>query len=107
MDYEPEESQTGLFGGNSNWRGPVWFPLNFLLIEALQKFHYYYQQNLKVECPAGSGRMKTLWDVAADLSHRLTHLFLRDPQDPGRFMAERKSSKRTELAELDPLLRVF
>jgi hypothetical protein len=80
VDYEPGESQTGLFGGNSNWRGPVWFPLNFLLIEALQKFHYYYQQNLKVECPAGSGRMKTLWDVAADLSHRLTHLFLRDPQ---------------------------
>jgi hypothetical protein len=79
VDYEPGESQTGLFGGNSNWRGPVWFPLNFLLIEALQKFHYYYQQDLKVECPVGSGQMKTLWDVAADLSRRLTHLFLRGP----------------------------
>jgi hypothetical protein len=79
VDYEPGESQTGLFGGNSNWRGPVWFPLNFLLIEALQKFHYYYQQDLKVEFPARSGQMKTLWDVAADLSRRLTHLFLRGP----------------------------
>jgi hypothetical protein len=79
VDYEPGESQTGLFGGNSNWRGPVWFPLNFLIIEALQKFHYYYQQDLKVECPVGSGEMKTLWDLAADLSRRLTHLFLRGP----------------------------
>jgi len=79
VDYEPGESQTGLFGGNSNWRGPVWFPLNFLLIESLQRFHYYYQQDLKVECPSGSGQMKTLWDVAAELSHRLTHLFLRGP----------------------------
>jgi hypothetical protein len=78
VDYEPGESQTGLFGGNSNWRGPVWFPLNFLLIETLQKFHYYYQQDLTVECPTGSGQIKTLWDVAAELSHRLTHLFLRD-----------------------------
>ena len=79
VHYEPGESQTGLFGGNSNWRGPVWFPLNFLLIEALQKFHYYYQQDLKVEFPARSGQMKTLWDVAAELSRRLTHLFLRGP----------------------------
>jgi len=79
VDYEPGESQTGLFGGNSNWRGPVWYPLNFLLIETLQKFHYYYQHDLKVECPTGSGEMKTLWDVAAELSHRLTHIFLRDP----------------------------
>ncbi len=77
VDYEPGEAQTGLFGGNSNWRGPVWFPLNFLLIETLQKFHHYYQQELKVECPAGSGRSMPLWDVAAELSRRLTHLFLR------------------------------
>ncbi|MGD0128137.1 MAG: glucosidase [Terriglobia bacterium] len=79
VDYEPGESQTALFGGNSNWRGPVWFPLNFLLIETLQKFHYYYQQKLKVECPSGSGRSMALWDVAAELSRRLTRLFLRDP----------------------------
>jgi hypothetical protein len=79
VGYEPGESQTGLFGGNSNWRGPVWFPLNFLLIEALQKFHYYYQQDLKVEWPTSSGQSKTLWDVAAELSRRITHLFLRGP----------------------------
>jgi hypothetical protein len=77
VDYEPAESTTGLFGGNSNWRGPVWFPVNFLLIESLQKFHYYFRDCLKVESPTGSGRMLTLWEVAADLSRRLTRLFLR------------------------------
>ena len=77
VDYEPAESTTDLFGGNSNWRGPVWFPVNFLLIEALQKFHYYYGDDLKVECPTGSGRYRTLWEVAADLSCRLTRIFLR------------------------------
>ena len=59
VDYEPAESRTGLFGGNSNWRGPVWFPLNFLLIEALQRFHYYYGDSFKVECPTGSGNQAT------------------------------------------------
>jgi hypothetical protein len=77
VDYEPAESTTGLFGGNSNWRGPVWFPANFLLIEALQKFHYYYGDDLKVERPTGSGQQRTLWEVAADLSCRLTRIFLR------------------------------
>jgi Glycosyl hydrolase family 63 C-terminal domain len=78
VDYEPAESSTGLFGGNSNWRGPVWFPVNYLLIEALQKFHYYYGDSLKVPCPAGSDRRLDLWDVAAELSRRLTRIFLRD-----------------------------
>ena len=76
--YDPAEATTGLFGGNSNWRGPVWFPLNFLLIEALQKFHHYYGDDFKVECPTGSGRKLTLWEVADELSRRLTSLFLRD-----------------------------
>ncbi len=76
--YEPGESRSGLFGGNSNWRGPVWFPINFLLIEALQKFHYYYGDDFLVECPTGSGTKRTLWQVADDLSRRLTHIFLRD-----------------------------
>ena len=108
VDYEPGESQTGLFGGNSNWRGPVWFPLNFLLIEALQKFHYYYQQELKVECPAGSGRMKALWDVAAELSRRLTHLFLRGPGwTEARFRRKGTLPDGPALAELAPLPRVF
>jgi hypothetical protein len=76
--YEPGESKTELFGGNSNWRGPVWFPVNFLLIESLQRFHYYLGDGYRVECPAGSGRMLTLWEVATDLSRRLIRLFLRD-----------------------------
>jgi hypothetical protein len=78
VDYEPAESSTGLFGGNSNWRGPIWFPVNFLLIESLQKFHHYLGDDFKVECPTGSGRMMTLWDVAAEISRRLTCIFLRD-----------------------------
>jgi len=78
VDYEPAESKTGLFGGNSNWRGPVWFPVNYLLIESLQKFHYYLGDSYKVECPLGSGRMVCLNEVATELSRRLTHIFLRD-----------------------------
>jgi hypothetical protein len=78
IDYEPGESTSPLFGGNSNWRGPVWFPLNYLLIESLQKFHHYLGDDFQVECPTGSGRMMTLWDVAAELSRRLSRLFLRD-----------------------------
>jgi Glycosyl hydrolase family 63 C-terminal domain len=77
VDYEPAESTTGLFGGNSNWRGPIWFPVNYLLIESLQKFHHYFGDEFKVECPTGSGHMMTLWEVAADLSQRLSSIFLR------------------------------
>jgi hypothetical protein len=76
--YQPAESDTGLFGGNSNWRGPVWFPINYLLIESLQKFYHYYGDSLKVECPTGSGHMMTLGEVATHLSKRLIGLFLRD-----------------------------
>ena len=79
VGYEPSESTSGLFGGNSNWRGPVWFPMNYLLIEALQKYHHYYGDTLKVECPTGSGKWMTLWEVASELSSRLTKLFLRGP----------------------------
>ncbi len=79
VDYEPAESRTGVFGGNSNWRGPVWFPLNFLLIESLQRFHYYFGDDLKVEFPSGSGNRVNLSVVACELSRRLSHLFLRDP----------------------------
>jgi Glycosyl hydrolase family 63 C-terminal domain len=77
VDYEPAECSTGLFGGNSNWRGPIWFPVNYLLIESLQKFHYYLGDSYKVECPTGSGQMLTLWEVAAELSRRLSRIFLR------------------------------
>ena len=77
VDYEPAESSTGLFGGNSSWRGPIWFPVNFLLIESLQKFHHYYGADFKVEFPTGSEQMMTLWEVAGELSRRLTRIFLR------------------------------
>ncbi len=80
VDYEPGDSTTGLFGGNSNWRGPVWFPMNYLLIESLQKFHHYFGDGFQVECPTGSGRRMTLWQVAAELSRRLTRIFLRDAE---------------------------
>src|SRR5690606_30559036 len=78
INYHPAESQTGLFGGNSNWRGPVWFPINYLLIEALQRFHYYHGDNFKVEMPTRSGNWMTLAEVARELSRRLTRLFLRN-----------------------------
>ena len=78
VDYEPAESTTGLFGGNSNWRGPIWFPVNYLLIEALQKFHYFYGNTLVVPFPTSSEHQMTLWEVATELSHRLTRIFLRD-----------------------------
>jgi hypothetical protein len=78
VSYEPGESQSGLFGGNSNWRGPVWFPINYLLIESLQQFHHYYGDDFKVECPTRSGNLLTLRQIADELSNRLIKLFLRD-----------------------------
>ena len=78
VDYEPAESSSSLFGGNSNWRGPVWFPVNYLLIESLQKFHYFFGDSLTVACPTGGERRLNLWEVATELSQRLTRIFLRD-----------------------------
>lgn len=80
ISYEPGNSKSRLFGGNSNWRGPVWLPLNFLIIESLQKFHYFYGDNLKVECPTGSGNWLTLWEVSVEISRRLINLFLSDEE---------------------------
>ncbi|HYK53854.1 MAG TPA: hypothetical protein VEV38_10030 [Candidatus Eremiobacteraceae bacterium] len=80
VGYEPAESRTGAFGGNSNWRGPVWFPINFLIIEALQVYHYYYGDDFTIECPTGSGRFMNLWDVAMELERRLIGIFARDGQ---------------------------
>lgn len=78
VSYEPGESTTGMFGGNSNWRGPIWFPVNFLIIEALQKFDYYYGEDFKIEFPTGSERMLTLWEVSQELARRLSNIFLKD-----------------------------
>ena len=80
VNYEPGESTTGAFGGNSNWRGPIWFPINFLLVEALQKYHRFYGDDLLVEYPTGSGTKLTLGQVAEELARRLTNIFLRDEQ---------------------------
>jgi hypothetical protein len=84
VSYWPGESENHLFGGNSNWRGPLWMPLNFLIIESLQKFHHYYGDDFKVECPARSGKFITINEVATELSRRLTKLFLKgdDGQRP-------------------------
>ena len=80
IDYQPGESQSGLFGGNSNWRGPIWFPLNYLIIESLRRYYTYYGDDFKVELPTGSGRWVTLVQVADDLAERLQRIFLRDAQ---------------------------
>jgi hypothetical protein len=95
VDYMPGESGTALFGGNSNWRGPLWFPMNYLLIEALERYHYFYGDTLRVECPTGSGRLLNLQEVARDLSSRLAQIFLPDEYgrrpchgDDGRFATD-------------------
>jgi len=100
VEYEPAESRTGTFGGNSNWRGPVWFPINFLLIEALQKFHHYYGDDFKVECPTGSGVYMTLAEVASELSKRLESIFL--PGADGR-----RPVFGDDPAAIDPLWRDY
>ena len=82
VSYQPGDSQTRLFGGNSNWRGPIWFPLNYLMIESLQRFHHYLGDSFTVEYPTGSGREMNLAEVARELSRRLIRLFL--PDDDGR-----------------------
>jgi hypothetical protein len=94
--YEPGESRTGLFGGNSNWRGPVWMPVNYLLIESLQRLHYYYGDSFQIECPTGSGNKMTLWQVASEISRRLISLFVAGPD--GRRPVHRGSG----LPETDP-----
>ncbi|MEZ5344973.1 MAG: hypothetical protein R2681_05385 [Pyrinomonadaceae bacterium] len=80
VEYEPGESKSGMFGGNSNWRGPVWFPMNYLIIESLQKFDFYFGKSFKVEFPTGSERMLTLWEVSQELEKRLTKIFLKDEE---------------------------
>ena len=99
VDYRPAESDSRMFGGNSNWRGPVWFPINYLIIESLQKFHHYFGDELQVECPTGSGKMMNLSEVAAELSRRLSRIFLKDEQ--GR----RPCYGDTELFQTDPEFR--
>ena len=82
VEYVPGESNSGLFGGNSNWRGPIWFPLNYLLIEALERYHHFYGNTFRVECPVGSGRMMNLKEVSQEINRRLAQIFL--PDNEGR-----------------------
>ena len=78
VNYLPAESDTGMFGGNSNWRGPIWMPVNALLIRALLSYYLYYGDNFKIECPTGSGNLMNLFEVAREIANRLTRIFLRD-----------------------------
>jgi hypothetical protein len=82
VDYEPAESTSGTFGGNSNWRGPIWFQVNYLWVEALERYHHFYGDHLRVECPTGSGRMMNLKEVAAEIMSRLARIFI--PGEDGR-----------------------
>ncbi|MBY0505696.1 MAG: glucosidase [Bryobacteraceae bacterium] len=101
VNYEPAESRTGMFGGNSNWRGPIWFPVNYLLIESLQKFHHYHGDAIQVDFPTGSGRQMNLGEVAAELSQRLARLFI--PDANGR----RPSYGGVEKLQTDPHFRDY
>jgi hypothetical protein len=78
VGYLPAESDTGMFGGNSNWRGPIWMPVNGLIIRALLQYHMYYGDDFKIECPTGSGKQMTLYQVAEEIARRLSHIFVRD-----------------------------
>jgi hypothetical protein len=82
VGYQPGESDTGLFGGNSNWRGPIWFPVNFLIVESLRRFGQYYGPDFEIECPAGSGRTMSLAEAAEEIARRLVSIFL--PDSSGR-----------------------
>jgi hypothetical protein len=101
VSYQPAESTSGLFGGNSNWRGPIWFPVNFLIIESLRKFHHYYGDDFLVEHPTGSGTLVTLSAIADDLTARLTRVFR--PDAGGRRSAARLHGARAD----DPHFRDY
>ena len=93
MDYLPAESNTGMFGGNSNWRGPVWMPVNAMIIRALLQFYLYYGDNFKIECPTGSGKMMNLFEVSKEIADRLTGIFLATSRAGVRSTAARRSSR--------------
>jgi hypothetical protein len=95
VDYLPVESNTGMFGGNSNWRGPVWMPVNVLIIKARLQFYLYYGDNFKIECPTGSGQFMNLFEVAREIGNRLGRIFLRNEQGRRPVYAARKNSRPT------------
>ncbi len=97
IDYEPAESTTPLFGGNSNWRGPVWFPVNYLLISVLERYHFFFGDEFTVEYPTGSGRQRTLGEVAADIQDRLISIFLPDAPWPPALLRRGRAAVATTL----------
>jgi len=101
VEYWPGDSKSGMFGGNSNWRGPIWLATNFLLIESLQRFYQYYGDDLQVECPTGSGEYMHLGEVAEEIQHRIIHLFGRDAE--GR----RATNGRNTRMDFDPYFRDY
>jgi len=99
VDYLPAESDSGMFGGNSNWRGPIWCPTNYLLINSLKRFHFFYGSDFKVECPTGSGVMKNLEEVAWEIEIRLVKLVQRNAK------GQRPANGGCEVADKDPLFK--
>ena len=108
VQYLPAESNTGMFGGNSNWRGPVWMPVNQLIVRGLFNLYQFYGDDFKVECPTGSGKYMTLLEVAREISRRLTGIFLRDSErKTARLWRNREVSNRPLLERLHSLLRIL
>ena len=107
VEYLPAESDSGMFGGNSNWRGPVWMPVNVMIIKALLNFYLYYGDKFKIECPTGSGKTMNLFEVSKEIAERLTGSFLRDKADGGRSTAARRSFRGSPLARPHSFLRIF
>ena len=95
VSYLPAESDTGMFGGNSNWRGPIWMPVNALIIRALLQYYAYYGDDFTIECPTGSGRQMTLYQVAEEIARRLASIFLRDDAGPAAGVRRHARSSRT------------
>jgi hypothetical protein len=100
VDYLPAESNTGMFGGNSNWRGPVWMPVNIMIIRALQNYYLYYGDNFKIECPTGSGKMMNLFEVSKEIADRLSRIFLRDEQGNVPSTVARRSSRAIHIGAI-------
>ena len=108
VPYLPGESDTGMFGGNSNWRGPIWMPVNALIIRALLQYYAYYGNEFTVECPTGSGRQMNLYQVAEEISRRLTSIFLKGQGwPPARERRREEVPGRSALARLHPVLRIL
>jgi hypothetical protein len=107
VSYLPGDSDSGMFGGNSNWRGPIWMPVNMLILRALLQYYLYYGNAFTIECPTGSGQQMNLYQVAEEIGRRLSSIFLRMSKASGRCTGRREIPGRSALARLPPVLRVL